>query len=204
MTKLKALSVLQCREFVLETHGEAGIEAVKSAMSAPAREQVYSPLLVATDWIEVAHALEHALAYDAAFGTQTPLEAVERMISQLVVKHYNGMYRSVFGLATSPTAVMEKSSRLWRRFYDSGESHLQVLSPVSVLKRIVDCPDLPLRHEVLMLPYYETLLREWGARDVTARHTKCVARGAECCETLITWRGDASSQPSPVRRSIPG
>lgn len=204
MTKLKAISVLQCREFVLDTHGEAGLEAVKAAMPKAAREQVYSPLLVATDWIEVDHCVQHALAYDAVFGTKTPLQAAERMIAQLVSKHYNGMYRSVFGLAKSPIAVLEKASRLWPRFYDSGDTHLQVLSGTSAIKRISGCADFPPGHEVLLTPYYEELLRQWGESDVVARHTKCVARGSEHCETLITWRGEQPSQPGPARRSSPG
>jgi hypothetical protein len=186
VTNIKALYVLQCRDFILEKHGEPGIEAVKAQLSPASREQVYSPLLVATDWIDVNLALAHALAYDAAFGTGSG-QAAERMLSGLVAKHYTVMYRSIFAQAASPEAVLEKSSRLWRRFYDAGDTQLFVTSPTSVIKRITGC-DLPPRHELLLLPYYEELLRQWGARDPSARHTKCVARGAECCETVISWR----------------
>ena len=188
MTKVKALYVLQCREYILEMHGEAGIEAVKAQLSPAVREQLYSPLSLASDWMDVRLAVEHALAYDRAFGTGVSGQAAERMLSGLVAKHYTVMYRSVFAQAGSPAAVLEKSSRLWRRFYDEGDSQLIILSPSSVLKRVTGITDFPTGHELLLLPYYEELLRQWGAKDPIARHTKCVARGAECCESVISWR----------------
>jgi hypothetical protein len=190
---------LQCREFIFERHGDAGIEALKARVSKAAAEQLYSPALVASDWVEVSHALEQALGYDEAFGTGVPGEAAEQMMFELVAKHYNGLYRSVFAQAESPLAVLDKSSRLWRRFYDTGESELLIQSATSVIKRITGCDDFPRRHELILLPYYEELLRQWGARDPIVRHTKCVARGAECCETTISWRrssGAAVKTPS--------
>ena len=199
MTKVKALYVLQCREFIVERHGDAGIEVIKSHVSPAASAVLYSPLLVATDWVEVSHALEQALGYDRAFGTSVKGQAAQRMIIDLVAKHYNSMYRSVFAQADSPVAVLDKASRLWRRFYDAGESQLTSQTLTSVVKRVTGCDDFPIGHELLMLPYYEELLRQWGARDPTARHTKCVARGAECCETTITWRQTSSAS----NRGIP-
>ena len=196
MTKLKALYVLQCREFILETHGERGIEAVKAQLRPDARAQLYSPLVVATDWMDVGLAVEHALAYDRAFGASEPGKAAERMLSALVAKHYNVMYRSIFAQAGSPEAVLEKASRLWRRFYDEGDTQLVTLSATSAIKRINGASDLPAQHELLLLPYYEELLRQWGARDPSARHIKCVARGADCCETLISWRRTSGVLPS--------
>jgi hypothetical protein len=187
VTNIKALYVLQCRDFIFEKHGEPGIEAVKSKLEPKSLAQLYSPTLVATDWIDVNLALDHALAYDEAFSTGIDGQAAERMLAGLVAKHYTVMYRSVFAQADSPEAVLEKSSRLWRRFYDAGDCTLIVQSPTSVIKRVTNC-DLPSRHEILLLPYYEELLRQWGARDPLARHTKCIGRGAECCETVISWR----------------
>lgn len=196
MTKVKALYVLQCREFILEEHGEAGIEAVKAQLSPAVRDQLYSPLAVSSDWMDVNLALEHALAYDRAFSTGVSEQAAERMLSALVAKHYTVMYRSLFAQVGSPEAVLEKSSRLWRRFYDEGDSQLIVTSPTSAIKRITGISDFPARHELLLLPYYEELLRQWGARDPSARHTKCVARGAECCESVISWRRTSGVIPS--------
>jgi hypothetical protein len=188
MVKLKALNVLQTREYVLELVGPAGVERLRAAMDPVAWEHVYSPTLLATDWIEVAHAVEHAHVYDRIFPLGEPWGAAERMVCDLVAKHYKGLYRPVFANATTPLQVLEKSTRLWPRFYDTGESQLVVHNPTAVTKRIVGAPDMPLDHDRLVVPYYAELLRQSGAHSVTARHVKCVALGADCCETNIQWR----------------
>jgi hypothetical protein len=188
MTKMKALSVLQCRQYVLDHHGAEGIERVKGAMYEAARDEVYSLLLLPTDWVEVGYGLEHALAYDRVYSEGGGHAASERMLRHLVAQHYTGLYRSLFTTKVTPMMVIDKSSRLWGRFYDQGESVLVVHSPFSVTKRILGCPDLPRHHDMMTSPYYEELMRQAGAQSVTARHTKCVALGAEHCETLITWR----------------
>ncbi|MET0389363.1 MAG: hypothetical protein ABW321_25540 [Polyangiales bacterium] len=188
MTKLKALYVLQCIEFLREHHGDDCIARVQAVMEPTAREHVYSPLLLATDWIDVAYAVEHALAYDRVSGTERDHAASSKMISGLVARHYNGLYRPLFSTVATPLTVLEKSSRLWSRFYDAGESLLEIHNNTSVTKRIINCPDMPKQHDVLISPYYEELLRQSGARHVSARHTKCVAHGAETCEWLLNWR----------------
>ena len=188
MTKLKALSVLQCREYVLEQHGPEGIERVKAAMEPSERDVVYSPFLLASDWLEVAHAVEHADGYDSAFPRSRAWEASDVMIATLVVKHWGGLYKPLFAGAATPMAVLEKSSRLWNRMYDTGESQMIVVSSTSVVKKLMNCPDMPRHHEHLATPYWEQLLRQVGATAVSAKHTKCVALGAKWCETLLEWR----------------
>ncbi|MEY4580250.1 MAG: hypothetical protein RL701_4953 [Pseudomonadota bacterium] len=188
MVKLKALNVVQARDYILERVGPAGVERIRAAMDPAAAEHVYSPTLLATDWIEVAYAVEHSRAYDRMFPLGAPWKTAERMVSDLVIAHYKGTYRSVFLNATTPMQMLEKSARLWNRFYDAGETQLVVNSPSSVTKFIVGVQDMPRDHEYLIMPYYEELLRQSGAISVTARHVKCAALGAECCETVIQWR----------------
>lgn len=187
MTKLKALSVLQCREHILGRYGEDGIRRVQDALSPAARAVIYADDLISTDWIEMAHAVEHAQAYDLAFGTGDG-EAAAQMIHEITAQHFNGLYRSVFAAAATPLAVLERSSRLWSRFYDQGESQIEIHSETSVTKRVLGCPDMPRDHDCLMSPYYEELVRQCGGRDVICKHTRCVALGADRCETTIRWR----------------
>lgn len=187
MTKLKALSVLQCREYVLTHHGDDGIAQVKAAMSPRDRAVIYADDLVSTDWVDVVHAVAHFVAYDRVFGTGDQ-SAGNRMIEELTAQHFNVLYRSVFAVAATPFAVLERSSRLWGRFYDQGESQLLLDSSQAVTKRLLGCPDMPLGHDCLTTPYYAELARQCGARDVIAKHTRCVAFGAPHCETTLRWR----------------
>lgn len=187
MTKLKALSVLQCREYIRVRYGEEGLRRTQAAMSPAARAQVYADDLLSTDWIEVAHGLEHLEAFDRVLGNGDG-QSGELMIRDLTAQHFNGVYRATLAVAATPLNVLERSSRLWTRIYDQGESQLEVHSPTSVTKRIVGCPDLPRGHDKMSSPYYAELVRQCGARDAVSEHTTCVARGADHCATKIRWR----------------
>jgi hypothetical protein len=186
MTKLKALYALQCRDYVLEQHGPSGLEHLKAEMAPAARDGVYADERIPTDWIEVEYVLEHGLAYSRAFSTPTS-DGLDRMMNALATLHYRTTFRTMFLTAPSPIAVLEKSCRLWSRIYSHGETHLMTDGPNAVVKRIVNCPDLPRFHDRLTTPYYEGLVRAAGGQDVIAKNTCCVALGADCCETLLRW-----------------
>ena len=186
MTKLKGLSVLQCREYIKAHFGEAGLSRTKAAMSPAARARVYAEDLLSTDWIEAAYGLEHLEAFDRVLGNGDGRTGA-LMIRELTAQHFNGVYRATLAAATTPLNVLERSSRLWTRIYDRGESHLDVHSETSVTKRIVGCPDLPRGHDKMTSPYYEELVRQCGAKNIATDHTACVARGADHCATKIRW-----------------
>jgi hypothetical protein len=187
MTKLKALSVLQCREYVLDQHGDEGIRRIQAALSPAARACIYADDLISTDWVEMVHAVAHAHAYEQVFGNGDGATAAQ-MIREITAMHFNGLYRSVFAAASTPLAVLERSSRLWNRFYDQGESQIEIHGESSVTKRILGCPDMPRDHDCLTSPYYEELVRQCGARDVVCKHVRCVALGSDRCETTIRWK----------------
>jgi hypothetical protein len=186
MTKLKALSILQARAYSLEKFGVDAIERVQASLSEEVRSQLYSEHLLPVDWIEVELAVQHVQAYDNVLGTGDG-ELASSLVRAVAERHFKGLYRVVF-LVASPQAVLEKSSRLWTRYYDRGESLVTVHEPGHATSRIVGCPDLPLGHEILILPYQEEVLRQCGAKQPSAVHTRCVATGAEHCETEIRWK----------------
>jgi hypothetical protein len=185
MTKLKALSVLECREYVLETFGPDAPGRVKSAMSATARGQIYSEQLMASDWIELEAVVEHAVVLDAIMGTGDGTVCRE-MMREITARHHRGLYKAILS-APNPREALTRSSRLWPRFYDHGETFVEFPTPTSAIKRIVGCPDLPRRHDWLVMPYYEETIRQAGGRDVVSEHVQCVADGAECCLTRLRW-----------------
>jgi hypothetical protein len=186
MTKLKALSLVQARDYVLEHHGPEGVESMKAALSEETRAIIYVDPLLPTDWVGVDHAVEHALAYDGIFGTGDGRTSAQ-MCRVLYDRHITGIYRALVA-GTTPQATLEKSSRVWTRYYDRGESHIEMVDDTTAIKRILGCPDMPRYHDWLSTPYYESLLRHCGAKAVSIKHIKCVAHGAECCETELRWR----------------
>ena len=186
MTKVKGLSVIQCREYIRARHGEHGVEQVRAAMEPEAREVVCADTLLPTDWIELAHALEHSRAFDGTFGKGDG-QLVHEMIREVTTRHMTGLYKSLI-VGFSVDEMLERSSRLWNRYYDRGESQIEKLAENRLIKRILGCPDLPRHHDWLTSPYYEALLRYAGAKEISVKHIKCVANGANCCETELRWR----------------
>jgi hypothetical protein len=188
MTKLKALSILQARTYTRQQYGENVEERVKAALSEEVRAVLYSADLLPTDWIEVEMALEQVMAFDRVVGTGDG-EVAKALVRDVAQRHFKGLYRVLF-LVASPQSVLEKSSRLWTRYYDRGESELVIHKPGHATSRVRGCPDLPRGHEVLVTPYQEEVLRQCGAKEPSAVHKLCVATGSEYCETEIRWKAD--------------
>jgi hypothetical protein len=186
MTKLKALSVLQSQEYCLEKFGEAAVARVRDSLSDEVRVALFESALLPVDWVEVRYAVEHAVALDRLLG-EGDGKLIATMVRDLAAKHMKGLYRMLFLLA-SPSAILEKSDRLWPRYYDRGASPTEVHKEGHATSRITGCPDLPQHHEWLVLPYLEEMLRQAGAKDIAVKHTHCVAHGAEQCTTDIRWR----------------
>jgi hypothetical protein len=186
MTKLKALSFIQARDYTREKYGLDAADRVKEALSKEAREVLYSELLLPGDWVDVRLAVEHTVVLDQLLGDGDGKLAAD-LVREIAASHFKGLYRVMFLLA-SPRSVLEKSSRLWPRYYDQGESPVVIHTDGHATSQIVGCPDMPQHHEWLVLPYVEEVLRQAGAKDVTAEHLQCVADGAEFCATDVRWK----------------
>lgn len=186
MTRIKALSVLQTEELTRLRHGDAVVERIKAAMSEAARHSIYDSELVATDWVEVAHATENLVAYDRVVGTGDGAAAAA-LVRELAGNHFTGLYRVLLALS-SPRALLEKSQRIWTRYYDSGETLAEDVTNHGGTLRILGCPDLPRHHEWMILPYTEEVLARSGAKDVVTKHLQCVADGADCCISTFSWK----------------
>lgn len=186
MTQIKALSALQAIEMVLQKHGPRAVEDIKAVMSPEARQAIYETTLVPTDWLDVKHVTENLIVYDNLFGKSDGLAAQE-LVRELAAAQITGVYRLLFAL-TSPRLLIEKSARLWSRYYDRGESVGTMLTANSASQRITGCPDMPKHHEWMILPFTEIALGHTGAKDVVSAHTLCVADGADACVSEFHWR----------------
>jgi hypothetical protein len=186
MTRIKALSVLQTMELVQERHGSETVARLMAAITPEARHGIYETSLLPTDWVEVRHVVETVVAYDNLLGTANG-QAAQVLVRELAEAQITGVYRLLFAF-TSPRTLFEKSARLWSRYYDQGESISAFQGASSATQRILGCPDLPLHHEWLMLPFTEVVLSHAGAKEITTRHTQCVATGADSCISEFHWK----------------
>jgi hypothetical protein len=186
MTQLKALSVLQTIELVRNKHGEAVVERIQARLGAEARHDIYERHLLSTDWVDVRHATENLVAYDAVIGNGDG-RAGQALVRELAAAQISGVYRVLFAF-TSPKTLMEKVGRLWPRYYDRGESVGEMLAERSACLRIHGCSDLPRHHDWMIQPFVEVVLHRTGARDVIGAHAKCVANGDAHCVSEFHWK----------------
>jgi hypothetical protein len=185
MTQIKALSAMQAIEMVRHKHGAQAVEQIKAAMSPEARHCIYETVLLASDWIDVKHVIENLIVYDNLFGDAGG-RAARELVKELAAAQITGVYRILF-LLTSPHALIEKSGRLWSRYYDRGESIATMQGANSATLRIVGCRDMPQHHDWIILPYTEVALSHAGAKDIVSSHPECVAHGAEECVSEFHW-----------------
>lgn len=186
MTQLKALSVLQTMELVRQKHGDANVERIKAALTPEARQQLYSPHLLPSDWVDVRYATENLVAYDALLGSGDGT-AGQELVREIAAAQIKGVYRLLFAF-TSARSLMEKSGRLWPRYYDKGDSVGEMQGASSARMRINGCPDLPKHHDWMIQPFVEVLLARTGAKDITGVHSKCVAQGDSHCLSEFRWK----------------
>jgi hypothetical protein len=186
MTQIKALSALQAIDIMRQKHGPHGVEDIKAALSPEARQAIYETALVPSDWIDVKHVTENLIVYDNLFGKSDGLAARE-LVREVSAAQFTGVYRLLFAL-TSPRMLIEKSARLWPRYYDQGESIGTMLGPTSASFRILGCRDMPKHHDWIILPSTEVALSHVGAKDIVSSHTQCVANGDEACVSEFRWR----------------
>ncbi len=186
MTRIKALTVLQTADLVRVRHGDAVVERVQAAMSEEARRCIYESSLMPTDWIDVAHAVNNLVAYEQVMGSGDGTEA-RKLVRELAAQHFTGMYRMLLAIS-SPRGLIEKSHRIWTRYYDHGEVVVQDVTDHGGSLRILGCPDLPRHHDWMVLAYTEEVLSRAGAKDVVGEHTQCVAAGADSCVSKFSWK----------------
>lgn len=186
MTRLKALSVLQCVEMVHDKHGDAVVDRLKKALSPDARKAIYESHLVPSDWVDMRHATENLVVYDRLVGRGDGATA-KALVHELAVAQTGGIYRILFAF-TSAHTLIAKSGRLWPRYYDRGESIGEMLDDHGCQLRIVGCPDLPKHHDWMIDPFFAHVLTRTGAVDVVSRHRQCVANGDDCCLSEYRWK----------------
>jgi hypothetical protein len=186
MTQIKALSALQAMDMVRQRHGAPAVERIKAALSPEARQSIFETAVVPTDWIDVKHVTENLLVYDELYGTSDG-QAAQQLVRDVATAQITGVYRILF-MITSPRALVEKSARLWPRYYDHGETISTMQGAHSATFRILGCPDMPKHHEWMILPFTEVALMHTGAKDIVSTHAQCVADGAEECVSEFHWR----------------
>ena len=185
MLHVKGLGVLDCRTYITERFGEAAHEKIRAEMTERDQDIVYAEDLSPLSWVEVEAVINHALAVDRALGNGDG-EVRDTMLRELARKHFHGIYRIMFR-SVSRGEVVAKLGSIWSRYYDHGQGTIEFLDECHATNKITGVADAPLHHELLVIPYIESILTLCGLKTVAVKHTRCVARGDDSCVFQYSW-----------------
>jgi hypothetical protein len=186
MGRLKAVSVINANEYVLERFGPLALEKVKVALSAEDRQIIFARNLMPISWIDISLALRHLIAQDQVLG-KGDFTFAEELMRHIALKQINGIYKMLL-LFSKPESLIEKAPQIWSRYFDTGKLTVESTQPGNATLKLTDFPGIPLHHEYLSVPFIKELLTRSGARNCTCEHPTCIARGDAFCTFKLNWQ----------------
>ena len=97
------------------------------------------------------------------------------------------IHRLFFRIA-NPAFVLEKSTEIWARFFDTGEWTIKRQKATSAEGVLTGWTITDDRSCEYLRAYIQRMFEIVGAKDVENRHVECRARGGAQCRFLIAWR----------------
>ena len=183
MAQIKGTNLAHTRAFVMKEFGELGLAKVREGLGRETQSAFDS--FVATNWypasifVELVHALDRTLGNGdgkileraGAYGAEYDLTRIHRLLFRFA----------------NPGFVLEKSTEIWSRFFDTGEWQISRPSPTSAEGVLRDFGIVDKALCEYLRAYLRRLFELVGAKQVEVRHTECRARGGKVCRFHGTW-----------------
>jgi hypothetical protein len=185
MGKIKGNAFLTYIDYFKDKFGPDAINIIKATMSAEDSSQLFNKKILTVSWIEYSTHIRFLLAADKIFGSGDGQVILDggRWCAR---KDFSGMYK-IFIAVASPMFLLKKVPNMWRTFYNSGSMQAEALSDTHIQLVLTDFPNIPEKHELEQLYYFEEILLMAKAKKAKATHPKCMARGDEQCIFDIIW-----------------
>jgi len=184
MPKIKGITFLDARDFVLSQGGPAAWDRMKSKLSE--EEYVLFDTVVGSGWYDLDVNLRVLEAMPEVLGGD--LTSTMREYAKFCTeRHVNRVYRVLF-LFANPAIVLEKSGEYWSRFYDTGELRVRREGSHRARADLVGFPRPTAAHCEFIERYSAALFERVGAKHVKSSHPKCRLRGDSVCSMVIDWR----------------
>jgi hypothetical protein len=124
MARLKAASLINTIELAREHMGEERLKELVATLP-PETQALFARPLLAVEWIEADHWLpfQQALLYEHFDGDEMEFRAFVRKVCE---RDFNTFYKIVIRIIYSPESLLERTSKLWSTYSDSGS--LEVVS----------------------------------------------------------------------------
>jgi hypothetical protein len=171
-------------ELVGALHGESALERTLEQLPAELASALRYRSIVATGWYPVAWLRE--LHDAAASATGLGPELARQLGYEGAIKNFTTIHRLLLS-ASSPSAVISRSPRVLRTYFDGGAIELLESTPGMNVSRWVDCFGFDRNIWESMLGGCEAALALSRAKDVRIRFRSGGGASSEA-EVIAFWR----------------
>jgi hypothetical protein len=184
--RTKGTGVNAVSRFVSANWGAEGLKRLAAAMpSLEAAEMVRTGVLVGS-WYPFAHLVSLLEQGEALFGEGSGTFA-KRMGASCADFDLRGVYR-IFIRFAAPGYLIERASKVWRQYYDSGE--LAVIEADPARRVVFELSGFATPHRGhcdTVLGWTERAFELSGVQNVRGEHPSCRARGDCRCLFRVEW-----------------
>lgn len=189
MGNVKGNALGGVKRFIAARHGAAGVSRWLECMS-PQDAALVEGLLLPHGWYPVRIWNRLLDQFVTVFGDGNPQSF--RPVAVAIAEDDLQRYFKVLLKAASPAMLMQRSSSIWERYFDTGTMEVTEVSANRVTvrltaPRLLDRGPGPLTCAVGIPAWQERSLVLAGAREARASHTQCRFRSATACEFEVTW-----------------
>jgi len=182
--KIKGLSMVHLRQFIVERFGEDGLARVLAALPADQASFLNSPF--AHEWYPLRnHALVEAKAMEVLYdGDYSKSKEFARYDAALQI---GSVYRVILRVL-DPGFLIKKSGSLWKQTMSGGRCDVESTGPSSCRLKLSGYDQV---HEVMCFDWQGTvegMLKICGAKESVVTHPECRFHGAPHCLYDISWK----------------
>lgn len=185
-SNVRGAIVIGTLDWLRQTHGAAGYEAVRDRASAEATEVLTSRILLNSSWIP-ASAFDNineqivTLFHD---GDWTATQAIGAHVAMADLSSY----MKVFMRVATPRFILSRFPKIWRHYFSRGElSPSPVEAKHSASFSLVGADGYGRGGCGGTMGWTEAALRKTGATAARVSHDICVFRGASHCLFKARW-----------------
>ena len=135
--------------------------------------------------LKVSEFVLNRLTVEAARAKGEALDSFARRAGEAELKASVGIYR-FFTFVLTPTAIVKKAATIWSTIHSHGTLTVVENSDGRAAVRLSDYPSEE-AHCARLTGWMEGLGLMTGVRNTRVVHRRCMTRGDEACEWLVTW-----------------
>ncbi len=172
-------------KYLSQTYPEGVVEEILARLSAKAKADLRVTMVGSQCPITTLFEMLDAIL--AVLGKKDP--NINYVIGKETFKMTFSAIYKLFLRFGNPHYVLEKTATLWSSFNSGGKLACAERMPKRAILRLTG---FPLKHEQYCAQRlrggFEAILELCGCQIAMSSHTKCICKGADCCEWTLTWK----------------